>query len=68
MAVSTSSLGYKGYYKDPYLDLGLTMLEVTARSYQESDKKKEADQIYAKTFKRQKKRVMRKLKERTKLG
>jgi hypothetical protein len=48
LAVSIDTLGYSEYYKILYNKLGLTMSSITGTYFLQHDKKRRADQIYAK--------------------
>jgi len=61
LAVSVDSLGFEEYFLKLYLELGITMSNVTRLFYKQHDKKRRADAIYAKTAARRKKRATRKL-------
>jgi hypothetical protein len=61
VAVSVDSLGFEEYYKQLYLELGITMSPVSRLYYRQVDRRRKADQTYAKSFERKKKRAMQKL-------
>ncbi len=61
LAMSVDSLGYEGYYRKLYEELGIRMSSVTARYYHQHDQKRKRDRNYAKTPARKKKRAKQQL-------
>jgi hypothetical protein len=47
LAISLDSLGFKGYFRELYAQVGMTMSSETERYFQQHDQKRNVDQNYA---------------------
>jgi hypothetical protein len=63
LATSVDSLGFEGYYKELFAELGITMTDETELYFQQHDRSRKTDKEYAEKPERKKKRAKRKLEQ-----